>query len=432
MSTTGFLREGAALPYCKGCGHAPVLRAIDAALEGLAMPPQDLCVVTDIGCVGLADAQIDRPHTVHTTHGRSTAFATGIGVADKALGAGRLKTLVMIGDGGAMIGLNHLVFAALLNVDVTVIVHDNFLFGMTGGQHSAFSPVGFVTATTAAGNRVPPLDLAATLLAARAPFVARAYATDRDLPEVLSRAIAHPGFAVVEVLELCTAHGTRRNALSASRMREIVADAGYAMGVLRDEPREFPLPLGGTAETAAPAPEPPRFRSTLDRRLGIVVAGTAGERVQTAATLLAEAALLSGLHVSQKNDNPITQGTGFSLSEVILSPEPVLYTGIETPDAVLIVSEDGLRELRRSAVWERIGPETSVLADASLSLPPTRGKIDAAPFRERCGGKAAATAAAALWARSAAALDPAAFDAALDRRLGAAAVETRRAIGGVC
>jgi pyruvate/2-oxoacid:ferredoxin oxidoreductase beta subunit len=411
MTDSGFLKPDAALPYCKGCGHAHVLHALDAALDGLGLPPSDLCVVTDIGCVGLADAQIDRPHTVHTTHGRSTAFATGIALADAVLGGGRLKTLVMIGDGGSMIGLNHLVFAASVNADVTVVVHNNFLFGMTGGQHSAFSPMGFVTATTREGNRVPPLDLGALLAAARAPFVARAFATDRELDSILRRAIAHPGFAVVEVLELCTAHGSRRNPLGAGRMKEIVAEAGYQLGVLRDEERPRPLERASTESVEQTArPEPMRASpARLDRRYGLVLAGTAGERVQSAATALAKAALASGLHVSQKNDNPITQGSGFSLSELILSPRPIDYSGIETPDAVLVVSEDGARELARSGTFARCGAATLVLADEGVTLPNLAGEVRAAPLRTRAGAKGAATAAVAWWADVTGAIDPGAL-----------------------
>ena len=392
------LREGAG-PYCKGCGHPLVLRALDRALGDV--DPADVAVVTDIGCVGLADAQLATPHTIHTTHGRSTAFANGIALADAVLGVGRLKTIVFIGDGGAMIGLNHLVNGALLNPDVTVIVHDNFLFGMTGGQSSAFTPVGFVTSTTRSGSFVPPLDLARVLLAARAPFVARTVTGDRELAGVLARAIAHPGFAVVEVLELCTAYATRWNGVTGTTLRALAADAGYELGVLRDEPR----PTFATAyrahrsdEQAAPsAPPCVRFEHGLEAPVRLVLAGTAGERVQSSATALVRAGIACGLHATQKNDNPVTQGTGFSVSEVILAPEPILYTGIETPDAVLIVSEEGMRELETTGMLARIGPETVVVADASLELPPLPAEPARPALRETAGAGGAALAAIEAW-----------------------------------
>jgi 2-oxoglutarate/2-oxoacid ferredoxin oxidoreductase subunit beta len=395
----GYLRAGPG-PYCKGCGHPLVLRALDRALSRLGIDPADLAVVTDIGCVGLADSQLVTPHTVHTTHGRSTAFATGLALADGVLGTGRLKTVVLIGDGGATIGLNHLVNGALLNPDMTVLVHDNFLYGMTGGQSSAFTPVGFVTSTTRAGSFVPPLDLARVLLAARAPFVARTVTGDRALADVIERAVAHPGFAVVEVLELCTAYATRWNPLTGAKLREVAEQAGYELGVLRDEPRPAFADAYARQEQA---PEPPavpergrhehRFRGPVR----VVLAGTAGERVQSAATALARAALACGLQATQKNDNPVTQGTGFSVSEVILSPEPILYTGIERPDAVLVVSADGARELGVNGTLDRVGPDTVVLADADVALPPLPVEPRRLPLRETAGPQGAAVAAVEAW-----------------------------------
>lgn len=414
----GYLDPSARSPYCKGCGHQLVLRALGEALERLALPPAEVAIVTDIGCVGLADAQFATPHTVHTTHGRSTAFAAGMAMADRALGAGRLKPVVLIGDGGAMIGISHLLHAALVNPELTVLVHNNFLFGMTGGQNSAFSPLDFVTATTPGGNAVPPMDLARVLAAARASFVARKLAGDRDLAEVITRAIAHPGFAVVEILELCTAYATRWNPLTGAKLREVAEAAGYELGVLAERPRAV---FGSERRTPAPAPErrqsaPAAERATLGRRLGVVLAGTAGERVQTAATLLATAAMRAGLYVSQKNDNPVTQGTGFSVSEVILSPEPILFTGIEVPDAVLVVSADGARELAANGTLERVTAATEVFADAEVELPPLPCTLRRYPFRKVAGPKLAALAAAVLWEQSRSLLPAGALRGALRAR----------------
>jgi len=141
MGNTTYLAADAKMPYCRGCGHALVVRQLSRALEGLALPARSIVLTTDIGCVGLADSLFPYVHTVHTTHGRSTAMAIGMALAQAVLPASGLKPIVMIGDGGAMIGLLHLVHAAQLNVDITVLVHNNFLFGMTGGQHSALTPL---------------------------------------------------------------------------------------------------------------------------------------------------------------------------------------------------------------------------------------------------------------------------------------------------
>ena len=397
-----YLTPGAASPYCKGCSHGLVLRALGEALERLQLRPEDLAVVTDIGCVGLADAQFSAPHTVHATHGRSTAFAAGMALADGVLAEGRLKPVVMIGDGGAMIGLGHLVNAALLNPDVTVLVHNNFLFGMTGGQNSAFTPLDFVTSTTPGGSAVPPLDLGQLLLASRGAFVARKLATDRDLADVIARAIAHPGFAVVEILELCTAYATLWNPLTGAQLKELADRAGYALGILREAPR--PTFAAAYRQQAARAPQsaesgvtPGKFVAQLEQPLGLVLAGSAGERVQSAASLLAQAAMGCGLQVTQKNDNPVTQGTGFSTSELILSPEEILFTGIEEPDAVLVVSDDGARELERNGTFEQLTEATLVLADTEVALPELPCQFLRYAFRRTAGPKLAALAAIARW-----------------------------------
>ena len=395
--STPYLKRDSVFPYCKGCSHSVVLRALGDALEKLQIPPADLAIVTDIGCVGLADAQFATPHTVHTTHGRSTAFAGGLALADSVLGGARLKPIVMIGDGGAMIGLNHLVNAALLNLDVTVLVHNNFLFGMTGGQNSAFTPLGFVTSTTQTGNATPPLDLAQCLLAARAPFVARQLATDRNLAQVLAKAIAHPGFAVVEILELCTAYATRWNPLTGAQLRQVADRCGFQLGVLRDERR--PTFGDGYREMASRVrPKPPRKvpvsgrLARLPRPLGVILAGTAGERVQTAAGVLAEAAMRSGLHVTLKSDNPVSQGSGFSLSELILSEEEILFTGVERPDGIIVMSGDGLRELERNCTFEQTTHNTLILADEGLSLPEVPGRVSRIPLGKIAGPNLAALA----------------------------------------
>jgi hypothetical protein len=312
---------------------------------------------------------------------------------------------------------------------------------MTGGQNSAFSPLDFVTATTREGNATPPLDLARVLLASRAPFVARMLAQDRDLAEVIARAIAHPGFAIVEALELCTAYGTRWNTLTGAQLHLVAENAGYELGVLRDAPREtfgeiyrargvregrqgskeLPRDAGALPPASVePAPVPPVSlspRASLREPLGLVIAGTAGEGVQSAASLLGHAAIRAGLHVTQKNDNPVTQGTGFSVSELILSPREILYTGIESPDVALVLSGDGARELARNGLLERITEDTLVLADSGVALPSLPCTVMRFPFRA-AGAKLAALAAIAQWLDMTAALPIDALWAALDAKWG--------------
>ena len=414
------------MPYCRGCGHGVVVKQLAEALTALDVNPERVALTSDIGCVGLVDPMFPSLHTLHTIHGRSTAIAAGAVLADRVLFDGRLKNVVMIGDGGATIGLLHLTQAALMNVDVTVLLHNNMLYGMTGGQHSALTPEGFSTSTTRGGNWLPALDMERLLQGCHVGFFARKLATDADLSEVIAEAIAYDGFALVEILELCTGFGVPLNKLSGKALRERAEAEGHELGVRirRDDRRpyhalyreRFP---GASATPGAPTPAT-SFTHALDRPYAVVVAGTAGERVQSAAAILAQAAVLSGLHCIQKNDYPVTVGSGFSVSEVKLSPEPILYTGTDRPDAILVVSSDGLAKVDVSR------PDALVVGDDTLTLPKHARRL---PLRKELGATSAALGAIGAFVARTRLLDPTALEAAAQivsaRHAGAAAATLR-------
>jgi len=417
----GFLSDRP-MPYCRGCGHGLVARRLGDALTRLGLAPSQVVLTTDIGCVGLVDPLFPGVHTVHTIHGRSTAVAAGAVLADTLLGDGRLKNIVMIGDGGATIGLLHLTQAALMNVDLTVLLHNNMLYGMTGGQHSALTPEGFATSTTLCGNWLPALDIEKVLAGCRGGFFARQLATDRGLADVIAEAIEFPGFALVEILELCTGFGVPLNELDGAALRSMAEADGRQLGVrLRwaDRPPYHTLyrqrfPRAEAPSAAAPAAPARTFPHRLDRPCGVVIAGSAGERVQTAAAVLAHAALSSGLHCIQKNDYPVTVGSGFSLSEVKLGAEPIQYTGIDEPDAVLIVSADGLREVKGRRDLERLAPGGLVIVDESLAGDSLPSSTLALPLRRALSPDTAALGAVAVFVARTGVLAPAALLAGVD------------------
>lgn len=392
-----YMTDGAVMPFCKGCGHSNILKKLNDAFEILKLDPKDVCLVTDIGCIGLADSLFDKVHTVHTTHGRSTGFATGIAVADKVLAAKKLKTIVLIGDGGSMIGLLHIVNAALMNVDVTVIVANNFLFGMTGGQQSSLTPEHFVTITTPFGSMNPSLDICKIADASKAGFIARKSSTDKDLTDVISDAIAFNGFSIVEVLELCTEHGTKRNELKGNMLAKMAEAEGHEIGILKNNLSRFEFSEKYNSDVQSHTGEikPLKFIQTeyshnLTKPNGFILSGSAGERVQSTAAMLCEAALNCGLEVTQKNDNPVTQGSGFSLSEVIISPEEINYTGVASADYVVVVSENGLKEIQGQDIFNRINDKTIFVIDDSLSIPKSGLNIISIPLRKLCGADKAA------------------------------------------
>ncbi|MBI3106600.1 MAG: hypothetical protein HYY95_13710 [Candidatus Rokubacteria bacterium] len=256
------------VPYCKGCGHGLVARGLGAALARLGLDASQIVLTSDIGCVGLVDPLFPTLHTVHTIHGRSTAVAAGAVLADTVLGEGRMKNIVMIGDGGATIGLLHLTQAALMNLDLTVLLHNNMLYGMTGGQHSALTPEGFATSTTPQGNWVPALDMEQLLRGCQAGFFARQLATDSELAGVIASAIAFPGFAMVEILELCTGFGVPLNRMDGKGLRALAEADGRQLGTRGQrrgagtDGRGDPLP----GRHPVPAPLRPEERLSGDRR----------------------------------------------------------------------------------------------------------------------------------------------------------------------
>jgi len=384
-------------PYCKGCGHTMITRAIAKAMTDSGTPRNKLCLTSDIGCVGLVDKLFPSIHTVHAIHGRSTVFAAGMSIADGVLGDGQQKTVVVIGDGGANIGLLHLANAAQMNVNMTVVLHNNHLFGMTGGQASGLSPEGWVSATTPKGNAVSPLDIVGILKASGATFLARELATNPRLSDRIAEGIAHPGFALIEVIEICVPYGIKSNKLTGPRLKAIAEATGAALGVVvhrTDRPafREI-CPRPGP-QTGQPLPvEPPLSVShALHRPLRLIIAGTAGERVQSAARNVARCAVAAGLFATQKNDNLVTQGTGFSLSELVLSPSPIRYTGIDHPDYVVALSEDGLNKLQDEGVFHRLSEAGLAIVDDTLLNPPEGlgSRLLRLPLRKQVGSKNAA------------------------------------------
>jgi Pyruvate/2-oxoacid:ferredoxin oxidoreductase gamma subunit len=279
------------------------------------------------------------------------------------------------------------------------------LYGMTGGQHSALTPEGFHTSTTLQGNWVPAIDMEQLLAGCHGAFFERHLATDSELGDVIADAIAFPGFAVVEVLELCTGFGVPLNRMDGKTLRAMAQAEGHGLGVRirRTDRRPYHEVYRERFPSGAPTSEAPRgtdtagvFTHRVERPTTVVIAGSAGEKVQTAAAVLSQAAVLSGLHCIQKNDYPVTVGSGFSLSEVKFSPEPILFTGADAPDAVLIVSVDGLREVRGRGDVKRLAPDATVIADESVAAELPADRTLAFPFRHTLTADTAALGAVAV------------------------------------
>lgn len=358
--------DAATLPYpfCPGCGHGTVVDSLDRALVKLQLEPSRVVVVTDIGCSGLADRHLVT-HAVHGLHGRSITYATGLKLADPGL-----TVIVIMGDGGCGIGGAHLLAAARRNIGVTVLVLNNMNFGMTGGQHSATTPEGAITATTSAGNLERPLDICATVGVNGAAFAARKTTWDRDLTDVLVDAIQTPGFALVDVWELCTAYLAPNNRLNRGAVAETLVRLGMGTGVLYQR-AGYEYAAAVQAQTASSAGALPqswlieqRHVSKLARPLSMIIAGSAGGKVRSAALAVGRGAVLSGLWASQRDDYPVTVMSGHSVAEITLSPEPIHHTGVSSPDVLVALTGDGLRAVRSHVA--HLGPQARLYWNTEL------------------------------------------------------------------
>jgi pyruvate/2-oxoacid:ferredoxin oxidoreductase beta subunit len=367
-----------ALPFCPGCGHIALVKALDKALVQRQPDPRQVVIVTDIGCIGLV-CRYFTTNAFHGLHGRAITYASGLKLARP-----ELTVIALMGDGGCGIGGTHVLNVARRNIGITLIVANNFNYGMTGGQHSVTTPKAGITATTPWGNPEAPLDLCATVAAAGGAWIARATAFDKGLADSMLNAIQQSGFSMLEVVESCAAYYARRNPLRKRDLLELMQQTGLAQGLIVDKPRtEYSAHVQSLWKQHRDAPPTAlpidmRFAHTLDRTIRIVIAGSAGQRIRTAATSYARAAISAGLYATQKDDYQITVRTGHSVSELTISPNPIVFTAIEQPDYLLLVSQPGVDRIQAQIAASP--PEATIYLDQGLQLPDTNAKKVALPL----------------------------------------------------
>ncbi|NIN67424.1 MAG: 2-oxoacid:ferredoxin oxidoreductase subunit beta [Anaerolineae bacterium] len=195
-------------PFCAGCGHGIFMNAFLRAVEETGLDFGSTVFVSGIGCGAWVPSPHFRADTLHVTHGRAIAFATGV-----KLTRPELDVIVISGDGDlATIGGNHLIHAARRNVPIKVFCLNNLVYGMTGGQVSATTPQGDITSTTPQGNPERAFDLVALAQGAGAPYVARfPVVRPRKLTKGIINALRFDQFAFVDVLSLCPTEYGRAN-----------------------------------------------------------------------------------------------------------------------------------------------------------------------------------------------------------------------------
>jgi 2-oxoglutarate/2-oxoacid ferredoxin oxidoreductase subunit beta len=204
-----YLRHDKKFPHvwCPGCGNGILLGSLIRAIARTGFEKDEIVVVSGIGCSGRISVYVDF-NTVHTTHGRALTFATGIKLANP-----KLQVIVIMGDGDATaIGGNHFIHAARRNLNLTAIIVNNSIYGMTGGQYSPTTPYGALATTALYGNIEQAFSIAELAVMAGASMVSRGtvyHATLLD--DLIEKAVLKRGFSVVEIISHCHTQFGRRN-----------------------------------------------------------------------------------------------------------------------------------------------------------------------------------------------------------------------------
>ena len=193
--------------WCPGCGHGVLMRDVAQAVENLGLDQNKVVLVSGIGCSSRAAGYMDF-NTMHTTHGRALAFATGIKMARPDL-----EVICIMGDGDASaIGGNHLIHAARRNIGITAIIFNNNIYGMTGGQYSPTTPYGEKGTTAPYGNIDRSFNIPKIAEAAGATYTARGSAFDAvRTTKLIEEGIRHKGFSVIECASICPTYYGRKN-----------------------------------------------------------------------------------------------------------------------------------------------------------------------------------------------------------------------------
>lgn len=232
-----YLRHQKKFPHvwCAGCGNGIILGDLLRAIYNLGIKKDNIAMVSGIGCSSRMPVYVDF-NTLHTTHGRAIAFATGLKFAKP-----EMHVIVITGDGdAAAIGGNHLIHAARRNIDLTIIIINNSIYGMTGGQYSPTTPTGKKATTAPYGSIEPTFDLCELSRCAGASFVARSTAYHTiETRKIFEKAILKKGCSVIEVISQCpVVYGRLNNITSPVKMLEWQRDNTIPVSAISKLPAE--------------------------------------------------------------------------------------------------------------------------------------------------------------------------------------------------
>lgn len=372
------LNEARPPVFCPGCSHERITHALDKCFQNMGLKGDQIVMISDIGCSGLFDTFF-HTHALHGLHGRALTYGMGLKLARPDL-----HVVVTMGDGGMGIGGAHLLSACRRNLNITLIVLNNFNFGMTGGQFSATTPPDAQVGSGFLNRLERPLDVGQVARSAGATYVTRCSSYGKNLPEEIEKAIRHEGFSVLDVWGICTGRYIKQNKLTPQMIEEKLHALPPIQGLVEENARkEYGRHYREVAATLKPVSPPAKIEKTFDPpekgRQEVIILGSAGQRIITAGEVLCLAGLTGGMEVAQKNEYNITVLRGPSISEVILSPEQIGYTGIDRPHVVLALAEEGVQ--RRKPLFRGLDENTLIIQVQGVDLPPTRARVHRVDFK---------------------------------------------------
>ncbi|UCD89107.1 MAG: 2-oxoglutarate synthase [Desulfobacterales bacterium] len=366
--------------FCPGCSHERITRSLDKAFQNMKLSGGQIAVVTDIGCSGLFDTFF-HTHAFHGLHGRALTYAAGIKMAQPGL-----NVIVTMGDGGLGIGGAHILAACRRNLNLTLLILDNFNFGMTGGQFSATTPSEAHVGSGFLNQLERPMDVCQVAISAGAAYVTRCSGYSKHLTEEIEAAIRFNGFSLIDIWGICPGRYTKQNRLTPQMITEMLSKLPSITGPVannsRKEYNEHYRELSAGLEPVLPPKKVAvKFRPPEPGRQEVVILGSAGQRIITAGEILCIAGLTAGLRTTQKNDYNITVLRGHSISELILSPEKIGFTGIESSSVIIALSQEGVD--RRKGLFGRLDDHALILKPPEINTPMSPAKIHLMDFKSQ-------------------------------------------------
>jgi Pyruvate/2-oxoacid:ferredoxin oxidoreductase gamma subunit len=344
----------------------------------MGLAGDQVVIVSDIGCSGFFDT-LFHTHAFHGLHGRALTYATGLKMANP-----ELHVVVTMGDGGQGIGGAHLLAACRRNLDLTLLILNNFNYGMTGGQFSATTPPDVQVGSGFLNRLEKPLDVCQVARAAGAPYVTRCAAHHKDLVEEIQQAMQFEGFSVLDIWGICTGRYTKLNRLTPKMIDTAMAQLPALDGIVPENVREeYNRHYRKLAADQQPVPPPVQIEATCHPpqlgRQEVILLGSAGQHILTAGELLCVTGLAAGLHTTQKNEYNVTVLSGPSISEVILSPEDIDFTVIDRPAVMIALGQEGVD--RRKQMFEHLENDPLILHVDGIQVPPCRARYHRVDFK---------------------------------------------------